>query len=205
MPNEAPGDVPKTVWLNQPTEAMSVTLKLIRRRSFDLRARTRRKLPGTLAGPVVAAFFYVFSTKEFAPLRETLQLLFAFALLWSLAGLYFLNKGMWSADMPGDVAATAGLGFCRREMERQRDLLRRALLWSLGPTVLSLGTFIAALAMAGTGDRGIFPNGLPFLILVFLWLAGYFLLRLRQQRELQREIDELNDIETENRGLHLGP
>jgi hypothetical protein len=204
MPNEQRADIPKTIWLNQPTE-VNVTPQLIRRRSVELRGRTRRRLLGTLAGPAAAAFFYVFGTTQLAPLQEALQLLFAFALLWSLAGLYFLHKGMWSAEMPGDVALTAGLGLCLREMERQRDLLRRALLWSLGPTVLGLGAFIAALAMAGTRDRGMFPNGLPFLVLVFLWLAGYLVLRLRQQRELQREIDELHEIEKENRGLTPRP
>ena len=178
-----------------------MTLKLIQQRSRDLRAKTRRKLLGTLAGPLAASLFYVFAMKEFAPLRQTLQPLFAFALAWSLAGLYFLNRGMWSAVMPGDAGLSTGLEFCRREIERQRDLLRRVLLWSFGPVLLAIGTFILALAMVGTRDRGIFPNGLPFLILVVVWIVGYFIVRLREQRELQREIDELNDIEKENHGL----
>ncbi len=35
--------------------------------------------------------------------------------------------------------------------------------------------------------------------LVVIWIAAYFVIRMREQRELQREIDELNDIERENR------
>jgi hypothetical protein len=139
--------------------------------------------------------------KEFTAPRHVLQPLFAFALAWSLAGLYFLNRGMWSAGMPGDAGLRTGLEFCRREIERQRDSLRRNLLWSFGPVLLSVGTFVLALAMVGTRDRGVFPNGLPFLIFVVVWIGGYFMVRLREQRELQREIDELNDIEMENRGL----
>jgi hypothetical protein len=201
MRDDLPGDGPKNIWLNQRTEASTMTLKLIQQRSRDLRAKTRRKLLGTLAGPLAASLFYVFAMKEFAPLRQTLQPLFAFALAWSLAGLYFLNRGMWSAVMPGNAGLNTGLEFCRREIERQRDLLRRVLLWSFGPVLLAIGTFILALAMVGTRDRGIFPNGLPFLILVVVWIVGYFIVRLREQRELQREIDELNDIEKENHGL----
>ena len=127
--------------------------------------------------------------------------LFAFALAWSLVGLYFLNRGMWSTVMPGDAGLSTGLEFCREEIERRRYLLRRVLLWSLGPVLLAIGTFVLALAMIGTKDRGLFPNGLPFLALVVAWIFGYFVMRAREQRELKREIDELNDLE---RDKHAG-
>jgi hypothetical protein len=201
MRDDLPGDGPKNIWLNQRTEAPTMTLKLIQQRSRDLRAKTRRKLLGTLAGPLAASLFCGFGMKEFAPLRQVLQPLFAFALAWSLAGLYFLNRGMWSAVMPGDAGLSTGLEFCRREIERQRDLLRRVLVWSFGPVLLAIGTFILALAMVGTRELGIFPNGLPFLILVVVWIVGYFIVRLREQRELQCELDELNDIGKENHGF----
>ena len=40
---------------------------------------------------------------------------------------------------------------------------------------------------------------IPFLTLVVIWIVGVFVVRMREQRELQREIDELNNIERENR------
>jgi preprotein translocase subunit YajC len=40
---------------------------------------------------------------------------------------------------------------------------------------------------------------MPFLILVVVWIVAYFMMRVGQQRELQREIDDLNDIERQNR------
>jgi hypothetical protein len=52
--------------------------------------------------------------------------------------------------------------------------------------------------MAGTAERGIFPNGLPFLICLVAGIIGYFMVRSRERLELQREIDELNDIEKED-------
>jgi hypothetical protein len=64
--------------------------------------------------------------------------------------------------------------------------------------LLAIGTFILALAMIGTKDRGLLPNGLPFLALVVVWIIGYFAIRMREQRELKREIDELNDLERDN-------
>jgi hypothetical protein len=197
MRDDLPGDGPKNIWLSQPTETRTMTSKLIQRRSRDLRAKTRRKLLGTLAGPLAAGLFYAFGMKEFAPLRQVLHPLFAFALAWSLAGLYLLNRGMWSG-FTGDAGLSTGLEFCRREIERQRDLLRRVLLWSFGPVLLAIAILILALATVGTKDRGIFPNGLPFIILIIVWIVGYFVVRLRDQRELQRAVDELNNIEKEN-------
>jgi len=200
MRGDLPGDSPKDIWLNQPTERPTMTFKLIQRRSRDLRARTRRKLLGTLAGPLAAGLLYAYSITEFAPLRQVLHPLFAIALAWSLAGLYFLNRGMWSAVMPGDAGLSTGLEFCRREIERQRDLARGVLLWTLGPIMLAIGTFLLALAMVSPNPRGLFANGLPFLIAMVVWTFAYFAMRFREQRELQREIDELHDIQEENRG-----
>jgi hypothetical protein len=65
--------------------------------------------------------------------------------------------------------------------------------------LLAIGTFIVAIAKMGGRDRGIFPNGMPFMALVVIWIGAYFVIRMREQRELQREIDDLNEIESENR------
>jgi hypothetical protein len=198
MPGDFPGDNLKTIWQHQPVEVSTMTLEKIRKKGRELQARTRRQLLGTLAGPLFAVFCYGFGIKQFPSLQRVLQPLFALALVWSLVGLYFLNRGMWSPAMPTDVGFSSGLEFCRREIGRRRDYLRRILLWSFGPVLLAIGTIILALAMIGTSDRGIFPNGLPFISLVAAWIIGWFAIRVREQRDLQREIDELNEISKEN-------
>jgi MFS family permease len=199
MQNDSPENGVRTIWLNQPTEKPTMISKLIEQRSRKLRANTRRKLIGTVAGPLVAGILYAYSMKEFPALRQVLQPSFAFAVAWGLAGLYFLNRGMWSSVMPGDVGLNNGLEVCRLEIERQRDLVRRLLVWSFGPAMLAIATFVLALAMVSTRERGIIPNGLPFLILMVVWIVSWFVVRLHEQRGLQREIDELKDIEMENR------
>jgi hypothetical protein len=103
---------------------------------------------------------------------------------------------MWSEATPADAALSTGLQFYRREITRRRDFFRRVLLWSFGPVLLAIGTFI--LALVKVSDRGIFPNAMPFMALVVIWIAAYFIIRMREQRELQRALDELNDIEREN-------
>src|SRR5258707_1239759 len=114
MQDDLPGNGIRKIWLNQPTETPKMTSKLIEQRSLELCARTRRKLIGTVAGPLAAGLFYALGIKGFAGLRQVLQPPFALALAWSFAGLYFLNRGMWSAVMPGDAGRSTGLEFCRR-------------------------------------------------------------------------------------------
>src|SRR3954468_9750123 len=142
MPDELPSDDLKAIWQDQPTGVSTMSLKLIRSKAREAQAKTRRQLLGTAAGPLAAAFFYTFAMREFPTLRHVLNPPFVFALVWSLAGLYFLNRGMWSAAMPADAGLSTGLEFCRGELERRRSLLGRLLLWSLGPILLALGTFI---------------------------------------------------------------
>jgi hypothetical protein len=199
MQNDSPENGVRTIWMNQPTEKPAMISKLIEQRSRKLRENTRRKLFGTVAGPLAAGVLYAYSMKEFPALRQVLQPSFAFAIAWGLAGLYFLNRGMWSAVMPEGVGLNTGLEVCRLEIERQRDLVRRLLVWSFGPAMLAVATFVLALAMASTRERGMFPNGLPFLILMVVWIVSWFAIKLREEHGLQREIDELKDFELEHR------
>ena len=199
MQNDSPENSVKTIWLNQPTEKPTMISKLIAQKSRELRTRTRRGLMGTVPAPLVAGIFYWYGMKSFPALRQVLQPLFLFAVAWGLAGVYFLNRGMWSAAMPGDLGLKTGLEACRLEIERQRDLARRVLVWSFAPIMLTVATFILALALIPPSGRGIFPNGLPFLTVLVVWIVSFFVLRSREQRKLQREIDELKEIEMENR------
>ena len=196
MRDDRPENDAGRIWRNQPTEPSQMTLEKIRRKVREHHTKDRRQRLGTLAGPLAVAFCYVFCIKEFAPLAPWFHPLFAFALAWSLAGVYFLTRGKWSEPMPGDAGFSAGLEFCRREIERRRDYFRRVLLWSFGPVLMALGTMIVALAIAG--GRRVLSNAMPFLTMVAAWIAAYFVIRAREQRQLQREIDQLDDIEREN-------
>ena len=199
MQNDSPENGVRTIWLNQPTEKPTMISKLIEQRSRKLRAKTRRELIGTLTGPLVAGIFYAYSMRAFPALRQVLQPPFAFAIAWGLAGLYFLNRGMWSAVLPGDLGLKTGLEACRLEVERQRDLQRRSLVWSFGPAMLATATFVLALALVPAVARRVIPNGLPLLIVLVFPIVSFFGIRSREQREFRRELDELKDLEMENR------
>ena len=195
MPDSFNCEDPKTIWQNQSAEKSTMTLEQMRQRARELNVKTRRQLLGTLTVPVVIALFYAFAVRQFQSLQEVLHPLFACALAWSLVGLYFLNRGKRSRAMPAEAGFSAGIEFYRSEIERRRDYIRGALVWFLGPVILAIGTFILAMAIV-TGKKR-FSNAMPFMMLVVAWVAICFVIRAREQRNLQREIDKLNSIEWE--------
>jgi hypothetical protein len=193
--NDSSENDPRKIWQDQPKEISTVTLKMIRMKVHDLHRKTRRNLWGIWAGPLAVGFLAAFGIKTANGLFPILEAAFAFAIAWSLAGVYFFNRGMRSEAMPGDAALSTGLEFYRREIERHRALFGRILLWQFGPIVLALAAFIL-LAVIIVGGK-IFPNGMPFLILVAIWIGAYFVIRRAAWRDLQREIDDLKDIESQ--------
>jgi hypothetical protein len=197
MPDDPSGNDPRTIWQNQPVEPSAMTLETIRRKARELHAKTRWELLGNIAAPLAVVLFSALGTAVFDdPLQRTV---FAVAFAWGLAGQFFIHRGMWSATLPGDAALTTGLEFYRREVERRQYLFRRVLQWSFGPMVLAIGALLLPIVTGGIRERGAFRNMIPFFTLLALWIGGFFVVRMRQRRELQREIEELNDIERENK------
>jgi len=207
MRNDSPENDPRTIWQNQPTERSIMTLEKIRHKTQELHAKTRRQMIGNSIIPLAVFAFYGYGIAKFS--NPALRTIFACAIAWSLAGQYFLNRGMWSAMLPGDAALSTGLESYRREVERQRSLFGRFMLWQFGPMMFAIATLILLILTLGTGNRGMPLNGAllkeallkmcPFLTLMAIWIVSFFVIRMRAQRQLQREIDELNEIERANR------
>lgn len=181
------------IWQDQPTEKSTMTLEMIRQRAHELHARTRRELYANITTTLMIAAISGFG---FRHTRDSvLQFASMVAVIWAVAGQYFLHRGMWAVTRPEDVALIAGLDFYRREVNRRRTLFGRVLQWSLGPIVLSIGALILVLTGAarnlGQSTIVIFP----FCTIALMWIIAVFILRSRSKRELQREIGELNSIE----------
>ena len=190
------GDDPSEIWQNQLAETSPMSLILIRQKARELQTKKRREIFGNIAaGAIVLA---VSAWGMMLAHDSALRLIFALAIVWALAGQFFLHHGMRSDTLPGDAALSTGLEFCRRELQRRRSHSRRALQWGFAPVALSIGALI--LAMSGIAkNRGVpLQRMMPFCVLVVVWIIALFVLRLRSQRELQREIDELNNIDTKS-------
>src|SRR6266404_4562987 len=118
-----------------------MTAEKIRQKTRELHAETRRKLLGGIAVSLLVAGIsgYGIASGDSPVMRAV----FAFAIAWSLAGQYFVNRGMWSTTLPQDAALSTGLESYRREVERRRSLFGRVMLWSFAPVVLAIATVIA--------------------------------------------------------------
>jgi hypothetical protein len=200
MENDSSQNDPRKIWQDQPKEISTVTLKMIRMKVQDLHRKTGRNLWGIWAGPLAVGDLSAYGIKLVHGAHGVflvLEVAFMFAIAWSLAGVYFFNRGMRSEEMPGDAALSTGLEFYRRELERHRALYGRLLLWSFGPIALALATFILFLVMVSRGKIGEFAKGMPFFILIAIWIGAYFVIRRAAWRDLQREIDDLKDIESQ--------
>jgi hypothetical protein len=200
MRNDWPEDDPKKIWQTQPTEPSAMTLEKIRQKTQELHAKTRRDLFRGMTLPLMVAGISAWGIKwgaawDTGPVVRAVSVL---AIAWSLAGQYFGNRGMWSATPPGDAASGTGLESYRWEVERRRYVSGRFLLWYFGPVALALATLVVPLVGIGI-RRGMLLNMTPFLTVLVVWVVGVFVVRMRQRRQLQREIDELNEIEGVNR------
>jgi hypothetical protein len=171
--------------------------KMIRRRAQELHTKTVRERLGSVAGPMgTIAFSALGIATGYSPVQ---LMVFAIAVAWSLAGAYVLNRGMWQGRLAEDAALATGLEFCRREIERGIYVQRRFLLWVFAPIILAVGALVVPQLAIGFRAGGGLANSIPFLTLFALWVVGIFVIRSWRWKALQREIDELNDIEKENR------
>jgi len=198
MPSELTGNNPKKVWQSQEREISTVTLeRMIRRRAQELHAKTWWERLGSFSGPlIVAAFAWLGISIGYNPVPRAI---FAIAGAWSVAGVYVLNRGGWPGRLAGDAALATGLEFCRKEIQRRLDFHRRFLLWLFAPIVLAIGALVVPAMGNGFQKGGTLAKMVPFLSLLVLWVIGIFVIRSWKWKAMQREIDELNDIEKESK------
>jgi hypothetical protein len=107
---------------------------------------------------------------------------------------------MWPRRLPSDATVSASLAFYRFELERRRDYVlnawrRAGLTWCFSGLAIVL---VPALVNSLNNPR-LLLRAAPFFILLAIWFAMYFRMRKRNQQKLQREIDELNALESEIR------
>jgi hypothetical protein len=115
--------------------------------------------------------------------------------------VYMLQKRGAARSLPAELTFCDCLGFHRKELERQRNLLRSVWTWYLlplvpGAAIFHLGLFVRAMKLPNASARA------GLVILNFSLTAAVFiavgLLNQRAARKLQRKINALNKIEMES-------
>jgi len=191
MPNEPlPDNDIRNVWQNQPAENIPMPLEEIRRKDRQFEKRiNRRNLREYIGGAIgIAAYtFYIFKFHSLM-IRAGSVLVIA-GVLYILIQIY---KRASPDQLPADLAFTASLEFHRRELVRQRDLLRSVWRWYIGPIVPGLAVFSA----------GIMPHSV--VAMAFCW--SFFLIVFglivwvnhRAAARLDRRIAELDNLESQS-------
>src|ERR1039458_6375099 len=161
MPNEFPPDDIRNVWQNQPVENAPMPLEEIQRRARRFEKRIGRRNLREYAGAALGIAAYTIYIFKFHSLvvRAGSVLVIA-GVLYIVVQLY---RRASAGSLPADFGVVASVGFPRRELVRQRDMLRSVWRWYIAPIVPGLAVFSA----------GTLPQHSPWWM--FLLLALFFL------------------------------
>ncbi len=174
-----------------------MSLDEIRRRAGKFERRIFwRNLREYVAAVVVLLAFgdYLWRTQD-TPTRLAVGFLMATALyvVWHLH-----RKGL-SRNLPEEFGLASGLEFYRRELGRQRDLLKSVWAWGLAPPFFGIMAFQLALRNSHHRHSGLYmyPKifGTKEIVLGVLLLVLIWLLNFLAARRLQRRIDELDALQ----------
>jgi hypothetical protein len=188
MENELPPENVKTLWQSQSVEPITMSLEEIRQKAerFQTKIRSRNLREYGGAAFVFASFGYYMW--RFPDLRWACGLILA----GTAYVVYQLHTRGAAQTVPASMALDPCIDFHRRELERQRDLLRDVWKWYLAPFMPGLVVFIATLLRRQPADQWI--RMLPFTLMCIAVFGGVLLLNRRGARKLQRQIDELNSV-----------
>ncbi|MCU1233502.1 MAG: hypothetical protein JWP63_1469 [Candidatus Solibacter sp.] len=173
-----PNDDPMKIWQEQPVEGTAISMDEIRRRAgrFEYRIRSRNKREYLGAAIVAIMFtFYLFHFSDWAIRVGSLLVLAGTA--YVVAQLYRRSSPL---ALPGELGLTGSVEFYRRELVRQRDLLRSVWSWYLAPLVPGLLVI----------SKGKIVT-LAINVLVF---GGVWWINQRAADRLTRQIEELDQL-----------
>src|SRR5450759_52396 len=191
MPNEPlPDDDIRNVWQNQPLENKPMPIDEIRSKAQQSEKRiNRRNLREYIGGAIGIAIFTFYLFKFPSPMARAGSLLIIAGIVFIMIQIY---KRASPGRLPADLAPTASLEFHRRELVRQRDLLRSVLWWYIAPIIPGLVVFGAGVTPRHAAGAGAVINAVPLVCLfgLILW-ANH-----RAAVRLDRKIAELDNLES---------
>jgi Flp pilus assembly protein TadB len=191
MENELLPDHLKTLWQNQHTEHVQMSLTEIRHNA----QRFQRKIRNRNLREYVAAIFVFVVFSYFAWRFPPMRLGCALTIAGTLYVMYQLYTRGAAKTVPEAVALSACIDFHRRELERQRDLAREVWTWYLLPIIPGPIAVVAVPLWHSPPEHWV--RALPFMILLPTTCYVTWRLNKRGADKLQRQIDDLNAIDRE--------
>ncbi len=193
MNAEPPDNDARAVWQHQPLEAFRPSIEDLRNRAarFERQVRWRNAREygaAALAAVAVAVIFW-----------RTPDALTRLGAALNVAGLGYVAWQLHARGAarrpPAEFGRTTGIEFLKRDLARQRDLLRGVWRWYLAPLVPGLAVLLAAAAARAGGDtRAAWAIG-GTAVVVALVFVGVWRLNARAAKTLQARLDELGDLQ----------
>jgi hypothetical protein len=188
MPNEPLPDDIRHVWQNQPLENKPMPIDEIRRKARQFEKRiSRRNLREYVGGALWIAMFTFDIFKFPSPVVRAGCVLLIAGMVCIMVQIY---KRAAPGRLPADLALTDSLGFHRRELVRQRDLLRSVWWWYIGPIVPGLVVFTVGLLPHRVGAMVFYPSFFLAVLGLIVWVNQ------RAAARLERKIAELDNLES---------
>jgi hypothetical protein len=178
----------RDIWQSQEVEEMKMSFEELRAKASKFQKRIRwRNLREQVACGVVIISFAAMGLKVPATVPRV-----SFGLI--IAGAIYVawHIQVWgmALALPADLGRASCLEFHRRELERQRDLLRNVWKWYLGPLVPGLALFVIWGIVVAPPERRWFPVAFAIFSAASFGLIGW--LNRHAARRLDRQIEELD-------------
>jgi hypothetical protein len=193
MGSESSPERMKELWQSQQTEGARMSVEQIRMSA----GKFQRTVGWRNVREYVAAFAVsVFFAYQFVRTDDTLARIgFGLAIAGMAYMAWHLHAMGSSGRLPRDARMSSFIDFQRRELMRQRDLLRGVWRWYLGPLIPGL-----VVLMVGFGRANAHRLKHPELIIVAysILVAALFIgiakLNERAARRLQQQIERLDEL-----------
>jgi hypothetical protein len=183
---------PQTIWQNQNTEEIKVSLAYFRQRAEHQRTKNIRAVVATYLvylGTIVVIAIISWRSPNLTSLVGCGLL--TIGLLYAIAQRH---KHLWPSPPASDASPDSGLVAYRHELLRSQSDQRNALRM-LAPLLPGAIVFaypgVAPLVHAASANPAVLINGIPFLVLLAAWLVLFPVMRNRRMKEIQRELDAL--------------
>jgi hypothetical protein len=176
------------IWQNQPLEKIPMPIEEIRKKAQQFEKRVGRRNLREYAGGALAIAIFTFDLFKFPnPVARAGSALIIAGTLFVLFQIY--RRGT-PRKAPLDLAPVASVEYYRRELVRQRDLLRSVWLWYVGPFVPGLIVFAIGVTPRQAAVAGALINAVPLAAL----LGSIIWLNHRAANRLDRQIAELENL-----------
>jgi hypothetical protein len=183
---------PQNIWQSQKTEEIKVPLAYFKHKADQQRSRN---LWVAVANDAVYLASVVFLGIVFVKTPNIgSKLGLVLLALGSLYAAYLRHKQLWPGSPASATPPDSGLTVYRRELLRWQHDQRHA--WRmLAPLVPGAIVFaiiaVPVVVRAASANRAIFINAIPFCVMLAVWLLLLPVMRRRNLKKIQQELDAL--------------